>query len=141
MRTYRFEVKGLPPKKDGAQSMWSKPLEAERLVALRQAALQALKDELPLWSNIRLTLKIHLPVNNRPIGDLDTFITGVCDGLMKRAPGSKLHEETWNKPKYSNIHPDNVIAIQDDSQVVSIQAEKIIGKSDQQWYEVVLEGE
>jgi len=142
MRKYQFEVNGLPPKKDGAQSMWGKPLEAKRLVDLRQAALQALKEHPPLQSNIRLMLKIHIgPVNDRSIGDLDTFVTGICDGLMARAPGSKLHEETWNKLECRDIHPDKVIAILDDSQIVGIQAEKIIGGTDQQWYEVIIEGE
>jgi hypothetical protein len=136
-----FKVEGLPPKKDGAQSMWGKPLEAKRLVALRQAALQALEGQPPLQSDIGLTLKIHLPVNDSSIGDLDTFVTGICDGLMARAPGSKLHEETWSNPEYHDVRPDDVIAIRDDSQAVSIQAEKLIGDTDQQWYEVVLEGE
>lgn len=140
MRKYQFKAKGLPPKKDGANSMWGKELEAKRLINLRQAALSALKGQPPLQRNIKLALKIHIPVNNRSIGDLDTFVTGVCDGLMKRAPGSKLHEETWNKPEYRDIHPDKVIAIMDDSQVINIQAEKIIGDADQQWYEVILEG-
>ncbi len=91
MKTYRFEVKGLPPKKDSAQSMWGKPLEAKRLVEFRQAALKAIQDSAPLQSNIRLTLKIHVgPTNDRRTGDLDTFITGVCDGLMAAAPGGKL---------------------------------------------------
>ncbi len=85
-------------------------------------------------------LKIHLPVNNRSIGDLDTFVTGVCDGLMKRDPRSKLHEEIWSSPEYLDVHPDNVIAIIDDSQVINIEAKKVIGDTDQQWYEVILEG-
>ena len=140
MRTYRFEVKGLPPKKDGAQSMWGKKLESERLVALRQAALRALKEQPPLESNIKLTLKIHLPHNDRSIGDLDTFVTGVCDGLMATPYGGKL-DPIWANKELKNIHPTNTIAIDDDSQVVSIQAEKIIGGSIQQWYKVVLEGE
>ena len=138
---YQFSVSALPPKKDGANSMWGKPLEAKRLVALRQAALLALNGQPLLQSNIKLNLKLHLPVNNRLIGDLDTFVTGICDGLMKRNPRSKLHEETWGKPEYRDVHPDKVIAIMDDSQVISIQAEKIIGNTDHQWYEVILEGE
>ena len=136
---YQFEVKGLPPKKDGANSMWSKKLESERLVALRQAALKAFSGEPPLRSNIKLILKIRIPVNNRSIGDLDTFVSGVCDGLMKRDPRSKLHKETWSNPEYRGVHPDIVIAIVDDSQVIGIQAEKV--KDDVQWYEVMLEGE
>ena len=38
-----------------------------------------------------------------------------------------------------DVHPDRSIAIVDDSQVISIQAEKV--KGDVQWYEVMLEGE
>ena len=134
-----FQVNGLPPKKDGAQSMWGKSLEAKRLVALRQADLQALKGHPPLISNIKLTLKIHLPVNDRSIGDLDTFITGVCDGLMGTSYEGKL-DSIWDNKGLESICPTKPIAIEDDSQVISIQAEKIIGESDQQWYEVVLEG-
>jgi len=137
----QFIVECLPPKKDGANSMWGKKLESERLVNLRQAALQALNGQPPLQINIKLSLKLHLPVNNRSIGDLDTFVTGICDGLMKRDPRSKLYEETWSNPDYGDVYPDKVIAIVDDSQVVSIQAEKIIGDTEQQWYEVILEGE
>jgi len=135
-----FQVNGLPPKKDGAQSMWGKPLEAQRLVALRQAALQALKGQPALQSNIKLTLKIHLPANDRSMGDLDTFITGVCDGLMGTPYGGKLDPLLDNK-ELESIYPTKTIAIVDDSEVVSIQAEKVICESDQQWYEVVLEGE
>ncbi len=141
MRTYRFEVKGLPPKKDGAQSMWGKLLEAKRLATLRQLVLKAFKGDSPLQSNIKLTLKIHIgPKNDRSIGDLDTFVTGVCDGLMATYPSGKL-DSLWDNPKLEHIHPSKTIAIVDDSQVVSIQAEKIIGDTDQQWYEVTLEGE
>ena len=136
-----FTVQGLPPKKDGAQSMWGKPLEAQRLVELRTAALKALGGNDPLQSNIKLTLNIHTgPVNNRSIGDLDTFITGICDGLMAAVPGGKL-DPLWDDAKLQHLHPSKMIAIVDDSQVVSIHAEKIIGDTDQPWYEVVLEGE
>ena len=138
---YQFEVKGLPPKKDGANSMWSKKLESERLVALRQAALKAFSGQPPLRSNIKLILKIRIPVNNRSIGDLDTFVSGVCDSLMKRDPRSKLYEETWSNPEYQDVHPDKRIAIVDDSQVIGIRAEKVIGDLNQQRYEVMLEGE
>jgi hypothetical protein len=140
MRTYQFKVKGLPPKKDGAQSMWGKKLESERLVLLRQAALQALKKQPPLERNIKLTLNIHLPINNRSIGDLDTFVTGVCDGLMATRYGGNLNP-IWNNQELKNVHPTNTIAIYDDIQVVSIRAEKIIDSNSRQWYEVILEGE
>lgn len=137
---FHFKVQDLPPKKDGAQSMWGKPLEAKRLAALRQAALQVLKGHSPLQSNIKLTLKIHISVNNRSIGDLDTFVTGVCDGLMATSYGGKL-DPIWENEELEGIYPTETIAIDDDSQIVSIQAEKIIGDTDQPWYEVNLEGE
>ena len=138
---FQFFVSGLPPKKDGAQSMWGKPLEAKRLVELRQGALKAIQGYPPLQSNIKLTLKIHVgPVNDRSIGDLDTFVTGVCDGLMAAAPRGKL-DPIWDDAKLKHIHPSKTIAIVDDSQVISIQAEKIIGDTEQPWYEVILEGE
>ena len=139
--SYQFEVKGLPPKKDGANSMWGKKLESERLVALRQAALKSFNGQPPLQSNIKLILQIHIPVNNRSIGDLDTFVSGVCDGLMKRDPKSEPHPGIWNNPEYQDVHPDKRIAIVDDSQVICIRAEKVIGDLNQQRYEVMLEGE
>jgi len=40
MRRVEVIVRGaLPPRKDGANSMWGKSVEFERLVALRRAAL------------------------------------------------------------------------------------------------------
>jgi len=140
MRLIKFHVDGLPPKKNGANSMWGKRLEAKRLVALRQSALQALKGQPALQSNIKLILKIHIPVNNRSIGDLDTFVTGVCDGLMATRYGGKL-DPIWDNEELENIHPIKTVAIVDDSQILRIQAEKVIGDTEQPWYETVLEGE
>lgn len=140
MSLIRFHVEGLPPKKNGAQSMWGKRLEVERLVSLRQAALHALKVQPPLRNSIKFTLRIYIPVNDRSIGDLDTFVTGVCDGLMATATGGKL-DPMWSDEELKSIYPTKTIAILDDSQVVSIVADKIIGGTDKQWYEVALEGE
>ena len=142
METIRFRVEGLPPKKDGANSMWGKPLEAGRLVSLRNAALKAMDGRIPLKSNIRLALSVHVgDRNDRSVGDLDTFITGVCDGLMKRAPRSNLCQDIWGLAEYGDIHPDRPIAIDDDCQVVSIQADKTIGGTTLPWYEVTLAGD
>lgn len=139
---FQFKIKGdLPPKKDGAQSMWGKPLEARRLEKLRRAAQQAIQGNAPLQRNIRLSLEVHVgAVKDRSTGDLDNFVTGVCDGLMAAAPGAKL-DIRWSSPELSDIHPSKPLAIVDDCQVVSIQAEKIVGDSDQPWYEIILEGE
>jgi len=121
MTIIKFRVEGLPPKKDGANSMWGKRLESERLVKLRKAALVEMDGRPPLKSDIRLTIAVQVGAkNDRSVGDLDTFITGVCDGLMKRAPGSKLFGDIWGKPENSRVHPDIPIAIEDDSEVMSI---------------------
>ena len=136
----QFRITGYPPKKNGAQSMFGKPLEAKRLVELRLAALNALQGNPPLRSNIKLTLKIHVgAVNDQTTGDLDTFVSGVCDGLMAAYPGGKL-DPIFKKPELSNVHPSKCLAIVDDCEVVYIQAEKIIGDTNQPYYEVALEG-
>ncbi len=115
MVVVKFYVEGLPPKKNGANSMWGKRLEAERLVNPRKAALEAMGEHAPLKSGIRLAMSVHVgPKNNRSVGDLDTFITGVCDGLMKRAPRSNLCQDVWGRAENGDIHPDRPIAIDDD---------------------------
>jgi len=137
----QFTVNGLPPKKDGAQSMWGKSLEASCLAELRLVAREALQGSRPFQSNIKLTLKIHIGrVNDRTIGDLNTFVTGVCDGLMAAHPSGKL-DPIWNDPKLKEVHPSRTSAIIDDSQIVQIHAEKIIGDTFDPWYEITLEGE
>ena len=142
MRHIRFKVeKELPPKKDGATSMWGKPTEARRLIELRTAALEALGDQPPFTRDIRLTLRVHVGLrNDRHAGDLDNFIAGVCDGLMAGDPRSSVHP-SFDESENSSVHPSKTIAIFDDSQVMKIDAEKLSGLSDDHWYEIKLEGE
>jgi len=106
MRSISFRVDGhLPPKKDGAISMWGKPAEAGRLVALRIAALQALGGLPPFERNMRLALKVHVgPTNDRRAGDLDNYVTGVCDGLMAANPLSSVHP-LLRTPERPDIDP------------------------------------
>ena len=47
----------------------------------------------------------------------------------------------FNKPEYAAIHPSKPFAILDDSQVIEINARKVIGNDPQLWYEVHLLGE
>jgi len=137
---YKFSVDGYPPKKDGASSMWGKDTEFKRLVELRLTTLQAMNGQKPLKSDIKLNLKIYVgQVNDKSTGDLDNFITGICDGLMAAAKRSSLHED-WDKPEYIDIHPRNTIAIVDDSQVISIQAEKVTEEANNPHYVVTIEG-
>ena len=142
MRSIKFRVNGnLPPKKDGARSMWGKPTEARRLIALRQAALGALGGQPPLEDNIQLTLRVHVgPINDQRAGDLDNYVTGVCDGLMAADSRSAIDAQL-ESPELGEIHPSRCIAIRDDSAVVSIRAEKLFGHGDTPWFEIILEGD
>lgn len=130
----------LPPKKDGATSMWQKSTEVPRLIALRQRALTALAARLPFRANIAIELELHYVASDRVrAGDLDNFITGICDGLMAADGKSKL-DSRWEAPDLEAIHPFKIIAIEDDDAVVAITAKKISGAASP-WYKVVLEGE
>ena len=141
MGSISFRVEGKsPPKKDGANSMWSKPVEAPRLVALRLKALEALGRYPPFSQEIRLKASIHLGNSNaRAAGDLDNFVSGICDGLMRADRRARLHQ-LFCKPENDAIHPWKTIAICDDSQITEIHAYKLVGESADDWYEVELSG-
>lgn len=142
MEEIKFHVDGLPPKKNGANSMWGNEHESERLVKLRKKALAKMVGYAIMKRNIHLTITVCVGAkNDRSVGDLDTFVTGVCDGLMKRAAGAKLCPTgIWDYPENKDVHPDKPIAIADDSQVVSIQATKTTDAAGRQYYDVTLEG-
>lgn len=131
---------GLPPKKDGANSMWGKVSEQARLIALRQAAAGAMGSRPPFRTAIHLELEIHGPERDlRRMGDLDNFITGVCDGLMAAA-GART-DPCWDGTDVAAVHPSRTIAIQDDAEVVVISARKVADGAGATWYRVALEGE
>lgn len=146
MQRVSFQVTGeLPPKKGGDLSMWGKRIEAKRLLALRRKALEALNSS-PFTGPIRLTLSIHVgdqaPVFTKAgtngFGDLDTFVSGVCDGLMAAHSSARIHP-LFDEVENADIHPTKVIAIPDDQQVMEINAKKRIGRGNHCWYEVGLE--
>ena len=145
MGTIRFEVHGeLPPKKyaKNGNSMWGDETEARRLIALRQKALKKFGSRGPLAGKIRLALCVYVrraPNQNR--GDLDNFISGVCDGLM--GLGKHPHPEQKLAPIFCEkeneaVHPSKSIAYKDDSQVMEICAKKLVHDGDD-GYEVELE--
>ncbi len=134
-----FEVDGLPPKKDGANSMWGKGVAREPLKLLREGALEALQGGgSRLTKNIRLTLRVHVgPQNNRQIGDLDNMVSGVLDGLQLADGRAKL--EAW--PIGSAIDPREFAVLSDDVEIVEIRATKIVkAEAKAPWYRVELEG-
>ena len=140
-RCFEFLVQGsLPPKKDGANSMWGKPSERERLIALGRAALASLGTSKPLEADIRMFVEIHFPAEKiLSSGDLDNFITGICDGLMSASAGA-LEFESWKTPELAEIQPKRCIAIRDDREVMEISARKVISQSGEPWYRVTLLG-
>jgi len=133
----QFTVQGVPPKKDGANSMWGKPEEAPKIMALRTKALNAFSARSPLRTNIRLTLRAYVgPTNTPSIGDLDNFVTGICDGLQA------AHSQARIVGDYDDmIHPSRVVGIVNDSDVIEIHARKIIQPVAAPFYEVELEGD
>ena len=141
MTEISFRVIGaLPPKKDGASSMWNKPLEAERLVKLRKAAFKTLAGKQAFRENIRLELDVYIGrKNSRLAGDLDNYVTGICDGLMAAHPRAKLHS-MWEADSSQDIHPQYPIAILDDSSIMEISAKKLTGSSEKPWYKITLSG-
>lgn len=131
-----FSVDGRPPRK----SQWGKE-DAPLVVELREAALNARKKSggKECYNGpVKLNLTVYAPniidVNkktytnddpNKFIGDLDSFVSGVCEYLHK---GPKKGENDFephplfdDKPE---IDPDIPLIIYDDSQIVEINARK-----------------
>jgi hypothetical protein len=135
-------IKDIPPKKDGSKSMWTKENEIPRLIELRKKVLAKLGTGGPLVRNISIVLEIHVgPRTNANVGDLDNFVTGVCDGLQKAHGNTKL-TAAWDDPDLGSIHPSRVIAIVNDKEVISIVAKKVFDDEDTDlWYSIILEGE
>lgn len=138
-RFFAHRIDGLPPKKDGANSMWNKPLEVKRLIALRTTMRGVFAGNSPLVQEIKLTVRIHVnPIVAESCGDLDNFVTGICDGMMAAHPRATL-SSLWQEAEYSDIHPTRVIGILSDSAICSIAASKICD-IEGPWYELELEG-
>jgi hypothetical protein len=129
----------LPPKKTGGASMWSKLSQAPRLIHLRQAAYAAFDGYEPFEGLVQLTLTVHIGAQyTRRKGDLDSYLAGVCNGLMRATSTTHL-ASIWSDHALTDIHPYRAIAIQDDYQITRIVGEKIFGTDTTQWYEVILE--
>ena len=130
-----FKVTGLPPKKDGANSMWRKGSEFERLRNLRIAAVQAMDGRSPATSMIHLNLRLYATPEN---GDLDNFISGICDGLMAAHPRTPIDMTLWDdfseqsKPQYA-------ICFRDDKQITKISAERYPPLGNEECYFIELD--
>jgi len=117
-------VPGFPPKKDGAQSMWRKRGEQPRIIALRRALHTKLG---PTVFAGHVALDLELRISDDRIltaGDLDNFVTGICDSLMAANGLPRTHGE-YSDSEWEGIEPDRVIALPNDATVVAISARKI----------------
>ena len=132
----KFAVENLPPKKDGANSMWRKGTELPRLKALRAAALQALGGLPILLESAELEINVYADPR---AGDLDNFITGICDGLMAAHPQTPINDQVWLDIP-SKARPRNAIAFSDDAIVGKIVAERRQPSASGPRYEVVIRG-
>ncbi|MCL6576924.1 hypothetical protein [Kyrpidia sp.] len=138
-----FEVDGKPPRKNGATSMWGKDDEIARLVSLRRKALEAMEKEGIsdcFRSFVKLELTLFLPRSDLERGDLDNFITGICDGLqaVNSNPRTKIHHE-FLKPENEGIHPSRALLLENDSKIISINARKVLRDNRELSYKIVIE--
>jgi len=136
-----FTVQGLPPKKDGANSMWCKDSEVERLVRLRLAAARAFGRHAPFKRELQVALVIHIgPENHSRIGSLENMVGGVLGGLQAAHPSTPWKDHSgWGRSDVVAVLPDRAIGLVDAGDVLAIDARKVVGDTEAPWYEVRLE--
>lgn len=133
-----FDVKGVPPKKDGADSMWGKRSEIPRNKALRRGAKEALAraraTSPPRAKSVLLAVRVHAATS---AGDVDNFITGICDTLMPAHARTGVDDAAWRDVD-EEIRPKRAIAYEDDAIVTRILAERV-PTDGEAFYEVVID--
>ena len=80
--TVRFEVDGLPPKKDGANAMWRKVTEVPRLKALRMSAAVALGGHRFDAGSVRLSLTPGLSDSRFVYMPIDATVTSTTSSRV-----------------------------------------------------------
>jgi len=143
-----FDVDDKPPRK----SQWGK--DANLIIKLRESALKARNDEgisKYFSGHVKLSLIIYSQNVANPkyiqsgdddpekfVGDLDSFVAGVCDYLHK---GPKKGENKFEpSPLFEDkpeIGPNVPLIIYDDSQIVEINAKKEEGDHTHYHVEVI----
>lgn len=124
-----FTNKGMPPRKDGGTSMWSKNKEVNKLLELRaniNAALQKLNINTPISDYMKLKVEINLPEKWLKKSDIDNLIGGICDGLQRTSYSAKInkaYEDYIGTP----LHPTFAF-IENDSLITEVFAKKIVNE-------------
>lgn len=116
--------------------MWGKKSEALNIVNLRKAATSA-RNELniqPFTGKIVIELAIYADESEiESMGDLDNFVTGICDGLQAADPRAKISEVIMQE-----CEPYKPILFLSDSKVYEIWAQKIPTIDREKYYEVTV---
>jgi hypothetical protein len=140
-----FTVNGHPLKKHGEKSMWARDDEAPLVALLREKALETMsKNRINKCFDclVSLDITVYTPRSSlESIGDLDNFITGICDSLqaadIKVIP--YLHK-IFSLPRYRSIEPKRPLLISNDAKVVTIVAKKVpLAENENTYYRVILE--
>jgi len=130
-------IENIPPKKHGEKSMWDNPTESKRIVSLRKELFNRIKT--PLKGFIKLELNLYVPKNKlESIGDLDNFITGICDALQKSHMRINKFNSLFDKPENKSIHPQKISFIENDSKITSIIANKKLTNKGNIHYKLIL---
>ncbi len=140
-----FEVKGRPPRKLRDRSLWSSDEEAPLVKKLREKALEARNKKIDDCFHGKIKLNLSIYTNkildksgiHDYVGDLDSFVSGVCESLHPAniEALNYLHSVFKNNVK---IYPDKPILFDDDSQVIDINAKK--SSSKESYYVISIEG-
>jgi len=133
-----FKVQGKPPKKDGSSSMWGKKSEALNIVNLRNAAIKAREDQNTGLFSSRIGIDLIIYASEKEIesmGDLDNFVTGICDGLQAADPRAKMQDVIKNECIVDPLQP---VLFYTDAKVFEINAKKIPVKENNGYYEVII---
>jgi len=137
-----FNVEGRPPRKSGAKSCWASD-EANYVLEFRLKALEAKKNSglsEPMIEPVKLTLEIYSPnVIDRSnsqtyLGDLDTFVAGVCESLQ---PADFQVTPNIIFKDHEDVHPNLPLILKDDAQVVEVIAKKT--SDDHEHYSLIIE--
>lgn len=124
-----FDVEGMPPRKDGGQSMWNKDKEVNKLIELRKqldATLQKQQIPTPITDYLKLKVEIYLPEKHLEKSDIDNLVGGICDGLQKANYKSKINEK-YIQLEGTSVHPFNSFLC-DDSRILELDVKKIINE-------------
>lgn len=139
-----ISVMGLPPKKRTDLSLWSHEAEVPKVINLRKVARQSFGNHLPFKSNIRLRLSVFLTEKefNLPhVGDLDNFVSGVCDALQAANMNPDDWHQSFQLPENQDVHPTLAIGILNDLAVISIVADRFHTSDDTEThYTITIEG-